>query len=245
MLEVNRIFQRVLDERGLSNTELLDLVATEGTLAHLDSIPEDLKRVFVCAHDISPAWHVKMQAGFQRHLRLEYLQDHQLSPRRRRSKTWRRSTASATSCAARASPSIATAAARASRCRSRRKRRKTPRRKSRPPSNRRRSKCGPSRPSRACSSRHAAGNRQQRAHPPDDAVRQHARADHRRSQGRTRAGSLRPARQRRRSGQQRPRGDLPDGEACGSVRAVRSSTSSSNSGASARASRSAPRRARS
>ena len=33
----------------------------------MDGIPEDIKRVFVCAHDVSPIWHVKMQAAFQRY----------------------------------------------------------------------------------------------------------------------------------------------------------------------------------
>ena len=33
----------------------------------MDGIPEDIRRVFVCAHDVSPIWHVKMQAAFQRY----------------------------------------------------------------------------------------------------------------------------------------------------------------------------------
>ena len=56
-----------MSERGLFSTELLDRIATEGTLAHTEEIPEDIRGVFVCAHDISPEWHVKMQAAFQRH----------------------------------------------------------------------------------------------------------------------------------------------------------------------------------
>jgi ribonucleoside-diphosphate reductase alpha chain len=42
-------------------------VAAEGTIAHIDEIPEDIRRVFVCAHDITPIYHTKMQAAFQRH----------------------------------------------------------------------------------------------------------------------------------------------------------------------------------
>ena len=33
----------------------------------MEGIPEDIRRVFVCAHDVSPIWHVKMQAAFQRY----------------------------------------------------------------------------------------------------------------------------------------------------------------------------------
>jgi ribonucleoside-diphosphate reductase alpha chain len=42
-------------------------VAAEGTIAHIAEIPEDIRRVFVCAHDITPIYHTKMQAAFQRH----------------------------------------------------------------------------------------------------------------------------------------------------------------------------------
>jgi ribonucleoside-diphosphate reductase alpha chain len=45
----------------------MERIATEGTLAHLEEVPDDVKRVFVCAHDIAPEWHIRMQAAFQRH----------------------------------------------------------------------------------------------------------------------------------------------------------------------------------
>jgi len=67
MIEINRIFRRVAVERGFYSEGLMERIAKEGTLASLEQIPEDVKRVFVCAHDISPEWHVRMQAAFQRH----------------------------------------------------------------------------------------------------------------------------------------------------------------------------------
>lgn len=45
----------------------MEQIAREGTLAHIDGVPGDVKSVFVCAHDIEPAWHIKMQAAFQKH----------------------------------------------------------------------------------------------------------------------------------------------------------------------------------
>ena len=42
-------------------------IAEEGTLAHISEIPEEIRRVFVCAHDISPEWHIRIQAAFQKY----------------------------------------------------------------------------------------------------------------------------------------------------------------------------------
>ncbi|MCC7293956.1 MAG: vitamin B12-dependent ribonucleotide reductase [Phycisphaerales bacterium] len=67
MIEVNPIFLRVAQQHGFLSEGLLEKVATEGTLAHIDDVPEDVRRVFVCAHDISPEWHMRMQAAFQEH----------------------------------------------------------------------------------------------------------------------------------------------------------------------------------
>jgi ribonucleoside-diphosphate reductase alpha chain len=67
MVETNEIFERVAKARGFHSEGLMDQIATDGTLAHLDGVPDDVRDVFVCAHDIEPEWHVKMQAAFQRH----------------------------------------------------------------------------------------------------------------------------------------------------------------------------------
>ncbi len=67
LIEVNETFREVARRRGILSDELLERLATEGTLAHIDEVPEDLKRVFVCAQDITPEWHMQMQAAFQRH----------------------------------------------------------------------------------------------------------------------------------------------------------------------------------
>lgn len=67
LVEVNELFRTVAKERGFYTDDLMEQLAREGTLAHLDGIPEDVRRVFVCAHDITPEWHMQMQAGFQRH----------------------------------------------------------------------------------------------------------------------------------------------------------------------------------
>src|SRR3990172_5069263 len=44
----------------------MEQLATGTQLHDLKNIPDHIKRVFVTAHEISPEWHVKMQAAFQK-----------------------------------------------------------------------------------------------------------------------------------------------------------------------------------
>ncbi len=67
LVETNSILKERLEQEGLYSEELMRKVVEAGSLAHIDEIPAHIKRVFVCAHDVSPIWHVKMQAAFQRH----------------------------------------------------------------------------------------------------------------------------------------------------------------------------------
>lgn len=67
LMEVNPHFEKVARERGFYSDDLMDKIAGEGSLAHIEAIPEDVKQVFVTAHDISPEWHIRMQAAFQKY----------------------------------------------------------------------------------------------------------------------------------------------------------------------------------
>jgi len=66
MIEVNPILKEELQKRGLYSDEMMKRIAKEGTISHIEELPEDLRRVFVSAHDISPEYHIRMQAAFQR-----------------------------------------------------------------------------------------------------------------------------------------------------------------------------------
>ncbi len=67
MVEVNPIFEDVAKSNGFYSEGMMERVATEGTLANISELDTDIKRVFVCAHDVKPEWHVRMQAAFQLH----------------------------------------------------------------------------------------------------------------------------------------------------------------------------------
>ena len=67
LIEVNPLLRRRLEERSLYSDELMKKVIAQGSLQHIEEIPQDIKDVFVCAHDVSPQWHIRMQAAFQKH----------------------------------------------------------------------------------------------------------------------------------------------------------------------------------
>ncbi|MHB2018191.1 MAG: adenosylcobalamin-dependent ribonucleoside-diphosphate reductase [Candidatus Xenobia bacterium] len=53
-------------EKVLPADAMAQVVRT-GSLAGVEQVPEEVRRVYVTAHQISPEWHVRMQAAFQRH----------------------------------------------------------------------------------------------------------------------------------------------------------------------------------
>ncbi len=67
LVEVNPLFLEVAQKRGFYSVELMKMIAKSTSLKDMEEIPEDVKRVFVTAFDISPEWHIKMQAAFQKY----------------------------------------------------------------------------------------------------------------------------------------------------------------------------------
>jgi ribonucleoside-diphosphate reductase alpha chain len=74
LTEVNKHFLRAAEEGGFHSDELIAHLAQGGTIATWNEaaaddarVPEEAQRLFVSAHEITPEWHVRMQAAFQRH----------------------------------------------------------------------------------------------------------------------------------------------------------------------------------
>jgi ribonucleoside-diphosphate reductase alpha chain len=67
LMEVNQLFEKIAKERGFYSDALMMEIAKKGSIQSINEIPNDVKRIFVTAFDISPEWHVRMQAAFQKY----------------------------------------------------------------------------------------------------------------------------------------------------------------------------------
>ena len=45
----------------------MKVIAEKGTIQEVEGIPEEVKRLFVTAHDINPEWHIRIQGAFQKY----------------------------------------------------------------------------------------------------------------------------------------------------------------------------------
>lgn len=67
MLEVNPVFEKYAKDNGFYSENLMKEIAKDGSLAHVNGVDDKVKHIFATAHDVTPVWHVKMQAAFQLH----------------------------------------------------------------------------------------------------------------------------------------------------------------------------------
>src|SRR3989475_682199 len=64
MPDVNEDFVRLAQHEGWYSDALMQRIAAAGHI-HFDEVPAKWQRVFVTAHDVTPEWHIQMQAAFQ------------------------------------------------------------------------------------------------------------------------------------------------------------------------------------
>jgi ribonucleoside-diphosphate reductase alpha chain len=68
LIEINPFFEKVAKERGFWTRDLMESIAETGSIQGFNEIPDDVKAVFVTAHDISPSEHIAKQAAFQKYV---------------------------------------------------------------------------------------------------------------------------------------------------------------------------------
>ncbi len=67
LIEINPYFEKIAKEKGFYSEGLMEKIAKKGSIQEIEEIPNEIKQVFVTALDISPEWHVRMQAAFQKY----------------------------------------------------------------------------------------------------------------------------------------------------------------------------------
>ncbi|MCL1864329.1 MAG: vitamin B12-dependent ribonucleotide reductase [Spirochaetes bacterium] len=70
LIELNPSFEEAVKELGsaIDINSIMEKVANHGSVQNIDELPDNIKKVFVTAHDIQPEWHIKTQAAFQRYV---------------------------------------------------------------------------------------------------------------------------------------------------------------------------------
>ena len=67
MLQVNSSFKKIAEKRGFYSNDIAQQTLKTGSIQKMASIPAEIRKIFKCAYDITPEWHIRMQAGFQKH----------------------------------------------------------------------------------------------------------------------------------------------------------------------------------
>ncbi|MHB8067173.1 MAG: vitamin B12-dependent ribonucleotide reductase [Desulfobaccales bacterium] len=67
LVEVHPYFEELAKRRGFYSSELMRQIAQSGSIREFPEIPQDIRRLFVTAHEVSPQWHIRLQAAFQKY----------------------------------------------------------------------------------------------------------------------------------------------------------------------------------
>ena len=67
MMQINPIFKQVGQKGGFYTKKLEERIVKTGSIQKVHQIPVKTRRIFKCAYDVRPQWHIRMQAAFQRH----------------------------------------------------------------------------------------------------------------------------------------------------------------------------------
>jgi len=67
LLEVHPIFEKIARKEGFYNLELIRKIAKSGGVEGIEEVPEKFQKIFVVAYGVSPEWHIRIQAAFQKY----------------------------------------------------------------------------------------------------------------------------------------------------------------------------------
>jgi len=67
-LNVDKNFEDTMKKRKLYGDELMRYIAKKGSIHNIASIPQEIRDIFPVSYDITPNYHVKIQAAFQRYV---------------------------------------------------------------------------------------------------------------------------------------------------------------------------------
>ncbi len=65
LVEAHPQFVKEMKERGLYSSELMEEIASTGSIQGFDEIPDDIKKIYVTSIDVTPEDHIAIQAAFQ------------------------------------------------------------------------------------------------------------------------------------------------------------------------------------
>jgi ribonucleoside-diphosphate reductase alpha chain len=68
LVEINPLFETIAIRDEFYTEDLIKNLARKTSIQDINEVPENIRRIFVTAHDISPEWHVRMQATFQKYV---------------------------------------------------------------------------------------------------------------------------------------------------------------------------------
>jgi ribonucleoside-diphosphate reductase alpha chain len=67
LLQTNPVFSEIVANRGICSEDIAKQALQTGSIQKMASIPAEIRKIFKCAYDITPEWHIRMQASFQKH----------------------------------------------------------------------------------------------------------------------------------------------------------------------------------
>lgn len=64
---INPYFERMAIQEGIYSDELIKRISKTTSISNIEQIPKKIREIFVTAHELTPEWHVRMQAAFQKY----------------------------------------------------------------------------------------------------------------------------------------------------------------------------------